>query len=256
MPSGEIDERLPREDGGDDSRRGRAADPGVGVVAVLLPVAAITSVRTSMPVTHLTLLYPYICGITTRAGPPCGRESGPPSISRASITSGSSACSEVRESSYGASSETKRSDLQPCLGRAVAITSSRRTPAQRTSDTDQPVTQWKSETCSARGEGAQVGERERRRALDVAGDAQSVVGRRDAGHARSDRVDAPPARWDKRLDAVGDDLADEAEGVAGEEEPGDPGTERSEESRASERPIVHAHADGVADGSSRLRLAG
>jgi hypothetical protein len=73
-------------------------------------------------------------------------------MSRASITSGSSACSNV-EADAGPAYVRHRP-----AGDAVEVR----------------------DLLSAR-EGAQVGECERRGPLDVAGDAQSVVGRRDVG---------------------------------------------------------------------------
>src|SRR4029079_18183293 len=43
---------------------------------------------TTMRVTHLTLLYPYIAGTTSRRGAPCGRSRVRPTIILASMTSG------------------------------------------------------------------------------------------------------------------------------------------------------------------------
>ena len=54
-------------------------------------------------------------------------------------------------SKYGFSAETKPSTVPSRPGFAAASRSRKRTPAQWTFFTDQPVTQWKFETCSARG---------------------------------------------------------------------------------------------------------
>ncbi len=89
--------------------------------------------------------------MTTRAGAPCLRSNGAPSIVSASIASGSDSWASVSESSYGSSAETNFSAVAAGSGRAAASRSCTRTPDQRTSSTDQPVTQTKSEVCRACG---------------------------------------------------------------------------------------------------------
>ena len=102
-------------------------------------------------------------------------------------------------------------------------------------------------------ERAQVSERQGDRPLDMTCDLQPVLRRSDARHPAADGVDPPAARGDECLDAVRHDLAEEPERVAGEEEPGDAGSDDAEERGPPDRAVVHGN--GVADEFFPVRYA-
>ena len=100
-------------------------------------------------------------GSTSRSGEPCERVSGLPSMWRASITSGSRNCSSETWSTYGASIDCSVTNFAAAVGRTRSMIVSGRMPSQRTSSTDQPVTQWKSLVWRSPGSSATAFQRSR-----------------------------------------------------------------------------------------------
>ena len=218
----------------------RPTEPGVDVVAVLLPVAGLQRLPELDPVDPLDALVPVHLA-ASRAGRgrrAAGRAACRPSRRRASRRAAAPA---------GASASPRRAPRPrrsgatetPFSAPACSSTSAIRTPAQRTFFTTQPVTQWKSETCSARGIALRSASVKVLRRRDEAVDAKPVGGRRDVRHRRADRVDAPAARRHDRRHRLRHGAAEQPGDVPGEKEPDGTGPEDPEEAGPPDRAIVH-----------------
>ena len=158
-------------------------------------------------------------------------------MSKASNTSGSKRLSRVSESSYGRSVETNWSARALSRTPTASSRSPIRTPAQRTSFTYQPVTQWKSEIWWARGI-AEVGEREARGRSTRPPTAACTLPDR-VRHRVADRVDPPAARRHDCRSGLGTTRPTNSVTLPGEEQPGHPEPDETEESRTPDRTITH-----------------
>ena len=227
---------------GEDPRRGRAADPGVGVVAVLFPVAGnhvCAYVDAGHPLDALVSVHlrhhdPGRCAVWPGERPAVHLE-GEHHVGEQRLLGGQGV---VVGRLVGDEAERSPAPLRACRRDHVVEADAgpanvRHRPAGDAVEVRDLLCAW---------EGAQVGERERRGTLDVTDDAQAVVGRRDVGHARSDRVDAPPARRDERLHAVGDNLAEEADASRPKNSPASPAPSTP---RNAVRPILRSSTQMV-----------
>ena len=135
----------------------------------------------------------------------------------------------------------KRSHFAPGLAPAAASTSLKRTPVQRTSSTDRPVTQWKSDTCSARGSApdratARAAFRPLPPCLEPVGDGV------DPGDAVADRVDPPALVRSELRDEVGDEpRSDASENCPAPDQADRAGPEKAQKRGAPDQGVVHAY---------------